>query len=211
MMRRKRCGGGCTLRIENEDVMMGPLTLRSSGIRIERRKVPKRNSCMGIDSFGAWIPFSVVPWGKASDRCVVLYVGRLSPKTTRSPSEICSEMSFVFIPGISNTAVRIDSAGSSMKSILEKKVSKGVKNVYISDVPWSVFRRGRWNRLRCNGSKLPRFYGLHAFEICSSVDSLDKSTVPKRFEALIVCNLMSWIHCKMTILGSGYYYILDVE
>ena len=55
----------------------------------------------------------------------MLYIGRLSPRTTRCPSKICSEISLVFMPGISNTAVRIDSAGSSIRSILEKSnVSK---------------------------------------------------------------------------------------
>lgn len=84
-----------------------------------RRKAPKRSSCIGIVRFCSWVLFPAVSWGKASDFCV--YVGRLSPKTTRCPSKICSEMSFVFTPGISNTTVRTDSAGSSIKSILEKK------------------------------------------------------------------------------------------
>ena len=49
-------------------------------------------------------------------------------------------MLIVFIPGISNAlaGIRMDSAGPPIKSTLEKKVSKGVKNVY---VPWSVLRR----------------------------------------------------------------------
>ena len=105
-------------------------------------------------------------------------------------------MSLVFIPGVSNTAVRVDWAGSSIISILEKKSQqKARKTCVYCDVPWSVFTSGRWNRLRCNNSKLARFYGRHAFEICSSVDSLDKSRVSKGFEALMVCNVMSWTHC----------------
>ena len=96
-----------------------------------RRKVPKRSSCIGIVGFGTWIPFPAVPWGIASDCCVVLYVGRLSPERTRCPSEICSKMSFVFMPGISKIAVRMDSAGSSIKSMLEKKLAKEWKNLYI--------------------------------------------------------------------------------
>ena len=47
-MMMKRCGW----RIENED-WNGSLTLRPSGTRTARRKVPKRSSCIGIVSLGA--------------------------------------------------------------------------------------------------------------------------------------------------------------
>lgn len=172
---------------------LGTLTLRPSGIRTARRKVPKRSSCIGIISFGAWVPSSAVSWDETSG-WFILYVARLSPETTRYPSEICSDMSFVFIPGISNTAVTMDSTGSSIRSMLEEgeKIRRAVKkNSIHSDIPWSVFSRGRWRK--CDDSKSARFYGLYAFEICGSVDSLDKSWMPKRLETLAV-NDLTWIH-----------------
>ena len=135
----------CAWRIKNED-----FTLISSGIRMARRKRPKRSSWIGTVSLGARLLFTDVSWGKASDCCVVLYVGRLSPERTRCPFEICNEISFVFIPGTSKTAVRMDSAGLSIKSILWIKVSRGAKKCEYSDVPWSVFGRGRW--WRCDSS-----------------------------------------------------------
>ena len=82
----------------------------------------------------------------------------------------------------------MDSVGSSIKSILGgKKVRQRSGTSVNSDIPWSEFRiRGR---LRRNSTKLARSYGLHAFKICDSIDSLDKSRVSKHFEAFMVCNL----------------------
>lgn len=143
---------------------------------------------MGITVCEAEIPLSEVSWGKGSDRCVVLYGARLSPKTTRCPSIMRKDTSFVFIPGISNTAVRMDSAGSSIRSILEKKNQERSEVQVFSDLPWSVFRHIRWRRPRCNDSELPRFYCFYAFDIGSSIDGLDKGRMARGLEALTVCS-----------------------
>ena len=61
-------------------------------------------------------------------------------------------------------------------------------------IPWSVF----WKpsiRLRWNDSKFAWFYCFYALEICCSVNGLDKGWMVKRFEALAVCDLMTWTHC----------------
>ena len=110
---------------------MKNLTLMSSGIWMARRKRPKRSSWVGTASLGARILFPDVSWGKASDCCIMLYAGRLSPERIRCPFEICNDMSFVFIPGTSKTAVRMGSAGLSIKSILWKRVRGERENEYI--------------------------------------------------------------------------------
>jgi len=89
--------GHVTVSIPSLRLALMSDSLISSGIRMARRKRPKRSSWIGIVSLGARILFTDVSWGKASDCCVILYVGRLSPERTRCPFEICNEISFVFI------------------------------------------------------------------------------------------------------------------
>ena len=62
------------------------------------------------------------------------------------------------------------------------------------DIPWSVFWRYGWGCVRCNGSKPAWFYGLYAFEVCCSVDGLDKSRMTRCFEDSVVCDLVSRTH-----------------
>ena len=64
----------------------------------------------------------------------MLYIDRLS-----------FEMSLVFIPGILNTAVKVDSTGSSIKSILRKKWVRVVKNVVYSECTVECILKGMRN------------------------------------------------------------------
>lgn len=97
------------------------VTLRPSGTRIARRKLPKRSSRIGMFTFGVGMLFSAEElFADASEGCVGLYEQRRSPKTTRCPSIICNVISLVFMPGISKIAVRLDSSGSSIRSMLGK-------------------------------------------------------------------------------------------